>query len=115
MGPVLPVALYSHAIAAINESVYIVTGGCTAKPETQLWRLEGSLTGTTCTLSKTYYYYGERKIWVPGPDLKVGRSGHAVGVVTDRVTLEKYVLVVGGRYGNTEIILPGADEWKTGT
>ena len=55
--------------------------------------------------------------WSEGPTLKYKRKNHAVGVVTDKSTLKRLVVVTGGvgeegKVKPTEILLK--DSWSIG-
>ena len=72
--------------------------------------------------AKTYYYnytkpHHEKGIWSEGPTMQYRRKKHAVGIVTDRMTLKKFVVVTGGvgvegALKSTEILLE--DSWTKG-
>ena len=81
-GPDLPMALDSHAMAAINSTVSMVIGGD-----------DGS--GLDRTASTFYYNHIEDE-WSNGPSLMQSRSNHAAGIVTDELTNENFVSVTGG-------------------
>ena len=109
-GPDLPKTLYNHAIVALNESVYMIIGGVGP--------------GFSWTVG-TFYYYTDDKRWVAGPDLRQSRTNFAAGMVTDRVTNEKYAIVVGGfgciatngnctSVASVEMLFPGNNAWKSG-
>ena len=51
------------------------------------------------TFTSTFYYDHIKSEWITGPSLKQRRRFLAAGIVTDRVTNEKFVVVTGG--GNT--------------
>ena len=51
--------------------------------------------------------------WQPGPDLGKGRVEHAAGVITDHTTMEKYVVVTGGRDSNEVEVLVD-EKWISG-
>ena len=100
-GPQLPTPIYAHAIAFINSTVSIITGG---------W--------TTNTYSdRTWYFNHESQEFQPGPNLLEARSDHSSGSVTDQETKEKIAIIAGGfgidsNLDSTEILWNG--EWKTG-
>ena len=103
-GPQLPTQIRSFAIASINSTVSIITGG---------W------TNTGYTISdKTWYFNHASQEFQPGPNLLEARHGHSSGTVTDQVTKEKTAIVAGGLKNDndyldsTEMLLNG--EWKTG-
>ena len=102
-GPQLPSPISSHAIASINSSVSIITGG---------------RTNNNSYSDKTWYFNHASQEFQPGPNLLEGRCSHSSGTVTDQVTKEKTAIIVGGLKNSndyldsTEMLLNG--EWKTG-
>ena len=72
--------------------------------------------------AKTYFYdyentHHEKGKWFEGPTMQYKRKKHAVGIVTDRMTLKKFVVVTGGvsdegALKSTEILLE--DSWTKG-
>ena len=72
--------------------------------------------------AKTYYYDYKNNLheegkWSEGPTMQYKRKKHAVGIVTDRMTLKKFVVVTGGvgvegALKSTEILLE--DSWTKG-
>ena len=94
----LPTPIYGHAIASINSTVSIITGGYHNS-------------------DKTWYFNHAIQEFQPGPNLLKGRTGHSSGSVTDQETKEKMTIIAGGFSSNgpldsTEMLLNG--EWKTG-
>ena len=95
-----------HASVAINSTTWITTGG-TSDEKLQ---------------KKTYFYNKNERQFIAGPQLLTGRSAHVVGILHDKaVTNQKYLVVIGGRDYNNNILdsveilkLDGANEWKTG-
>ena len=81
-GPDLPMALESHAMAAINSTASMVIGG-----------YDGS--GFDGTASTFYYNHIENE-WSNGPSLRQSRYHHAAGIITDELTNENFVSVTGG-------------------
>jgi hypothetical protein len=100
-GPQLPIPIFFHAIASINSTVSIITGG---------------ETNTNLYTNRTWYFNHAKQEFTPGPDLSVGRYVHASATITDQETKEKIVVVSGGYNGSfldsTEILLNG--EWVAG-
>jgi len=95
----LPQALSYHAIASINSSVAILSGG---------W-VDGSAS------RRTWFYKHATRTFSKGPELKTARSGHASGTVIDQETNEVIPMVTGGynsggTLDSTEILLDG--QWK---
>ena len=102
-GPDLPFPLSGHAMIAINSSAFMVTGG--KLPNGRL-------------SPQTSYFFEDDHVWLPGPDLIKGRYTHTTGLVTDAVTLEQFVVVVGGFSDSgfedtVEMLLPGSNEWNS--
>ena len=99
-GPDLPLALFGHAIVALNRGVFILIGG-----RSDDW------------YSSATYFYEEKKGWRPGPNLKNGRRYHTAGVLTDRVSTKQYIVAVGGSGAWTSVEYleyPGSNEWMKG-
>ena len=101
-GPQLPEPMWQHAIASINSTVSIITGGRTS------WINYSD---------KTWYYNHASQKFQPGPNLTEARTYHSSGSVTDQETKEKMVIIAGGSNStdfldSTEMLLNG--EWKTG-
>jgi len=93
----LPEAIDSHAIASINSSVAILSGG---------W-VDGSVS------RRTWFYKHATRTFSGGPDLKTARMYHASGTVIDQDTNEVIPMVTGGinsdydKLDSTEILLDG--------
>ena len=102
LGPQLPTPNYIHAIASINSTVSIISGGNAY--------LDDNYT------DKTWYFDHVSQEFQPGPNLLQPRLLHSSGTVTDQETKEKIVIKVGGFYidylDSTEMLLNG--EWVTG-
>ena len=101
-GPDLPMALYGHAMVAINNTHSIVIGGN-----------DGGYSG----VSSTFYYDRNEGEWIDGPSLMQVRGYHAAEFVTDEVTDEQILAITGGFYADyyfdsTEILLDG--KWVQG-
>ena len=98
LGPDLPMALFFHAMVAINSTCSMVIGG--------------SSYGYSAS---TFFYDRNEGEWINGPSLMQARGHHAAGIVTDEVTDETFVAVTGG-FGSvglfTEILQDG--EWVQG-
>merc|ERR1712018_487120 len=67
---------------------------------------------------QTWFYSHKNKEFTPGPQLKEGRGGHTAGLVTDKQTGEKIIIVSGGFDGrlnilkSTELLIDGS--WQQG-
>ena len=101
-GPQLPTPIFAHAIASINSTVSIITGGLELDTDTES--------------DKTWYFNHARQKFQPGPNLLEARRRHSSGTVTDQETGEKMTIIAGG-YSNgnldsTEMLLNG--EWMAG-
>ena len=81
LGPDLPMALFHHAMVAINSSCSMVIGGYSND-----WS------------ASTFFYDHNEDEWINGPSLIEGKENHAAGIVTDEVTDEHFVAVTGGSY-----------------
>ena len=79
-GPDLPMALENHAMVAINSTCTIVIGG-----------FDG-----ISNYASTFFYDRNEGEWITGPSLMQARYWHAAGIVTDEVTDEHIIAVVGG-------------------
>ena len=72
--------------------------------------------------ASTYYYNHEAEQWIEGPNLIQGRRYHAAGVLFDKYTLQKIVIVTGGgnrKDGNTDTLFDStemliANQWVSG-
>ena len=95
-GPDLPIALFHHAMVAINSTCSMVIGGKDSNGYS----------------ASTHYYDRDQGEWFNGPSLMQSRSFHAAGIVTDEVTDEDFVAVTGGLlilhyFDSTEILQDG--------
>ena len=101
-GPDLPTAVRFPAMTSINETVSILSGGCT---------------NLNCFSAQTWYYNHDTESFTSGPDLLEGRLAHDSSTNVDKVTKAKIVVVAGGYNGNrmdsTELLING--QWQTGT
>ena len=85
-GPELPTALEGHKMIDITDDLTLFIGGKDASG--------GVVTATFYfDHNRTHYEIGQ---WSFGPTMQYRRKNHAVGVVTDRTTLKKLVVVTGG-------------------
>ena len=108
-GPSLPIPIADSAICMINSSMSILVGGTTL-----------GTTLDTYQTDQSWYYNHEIEKFTDGPKLKIGRLGHSVGQITDSVTNEKTIIVVGGfsynesprNLDSTELLVNG--KWEQG-
>ena len=97
-GPPLPIGVYGHAMINLGNEKIILIGGLTGSNLSQ-------------TLKQTFVYNHNHSVWSSGPALNQARFYHAVGIVTDEATQEKFVFVAGGTKGSgmnlnsTEILI----------
>ena len=56
--------------------------------------------GTNSGSPKTYYFSLKTNKWISAPDLLQPRKFHTASVVTDFITKQDCILVVGGEYKN---------------
>ena len=98
----MPEAIQLHAIASVDETTSILTGGSTAS-------------GTS---ANTWLFSHVSNQFQAGPSLLTGRYGHASSTIQDRVTKENIVAVVGGWNGGyldtTELLFNGESTWQQG-
>ena len=109
-GEPLPVPLYYHAIASVNSTTSLLSGGCTIHQ-------------MDCGSPLTFFYNHVTQVFTSGPSLNIGRNYHASGTIIDKVTKEKFVVVTGGESYNdyngnyyidsTEILVD--QQWQEGT
>ena len=86
-GPNLPHGRDSHAIVSINETSSLLIGGAA----------QGQASAVHGVLNSTFYFSHETDQWMEGPILIQARMAHTAGLITDKVTRETFVIVVGGR------------------
>ena len=91
-GPNLPMPLYDHAMASFNSSLSMIISGFTCRTENQPDTRD-------MFTNKTWFYNHADQNFKPGPDSITARNWHTAGVITDRVTGKKIMVVAGG-YGN---------------
>ena len=80
-GPEMPVAVYLHSIASLDEKTWILTGG---------------ITSTTSSTDETWFFDPVSQEFQQGPPLITGRYWHASATLQDQDTKENIVAVVGG-------------------
>ena len=82
-GPAIPIALEHFAMVKINQSTSFLAGGFDIVSDSE----------------RTWFYYKEKHYdgkWLEGPDLEEARSDHSLGIITDSVTGQVYVVASGG-------------------
>ena len=104
-GPELPTALEGHKMIDITDDLTIVIGGSFAGIE------------KSTTYKYKYKSNHQEGHWSDGPTMQYRRRNHAVGVVTDRITLKKFLVVTGGvseegTLMSSEILF--GDSWSKG-
>ena len=102
----MPEAVHLHAIASVDETTYILTGGSTKSgPSAKI-------------TANTWLFSHVSNQFQAGPSLLTGRYGHASSTIQDRVTKENIVAVVGGYNGGTldttELLFNGESTWQQG-
>ena len=98
-GPSIPFKVDRHTMTNINTTTSILIGGF--------------LNGAPSS-AETFYFDHLTSEWTSGPKLNNGRVHHAAGIVTDTVTGEKLLVVVGGSNAekSTEILI--GKDWFEG-
>ena len=102
----MPEALHSHAVASVNETTTILTGG---QP-------------SVVSSAKSWFFSHVSQQFQAGPNLITGRRGHASATIQDKVTMENIVAVIGGFKGtiptayldSVELLINGESEWQQG-
>ena len=100
----MPEAVYRYAIASVNETTSILTGGQST---------------SSSSSAKTWFFSHVSQQFQAGPNLITGRYTHASATIQDKVTMENIVAVIGGYNGGgytdtTELLFNGESEWKQG-
>ena len=103
-GPLMPIALYYHAMVKINDTTSILVGGLTSDSDYS---------------KRTWYNDGK---WLDGPDLEKARYKHSVGIIRDPFTDKIYIVAAGGSKGHgtdsyindVEILDLQENKWETG-
>ena len=83
-GPEMPIALASHDITSLSDSVFIITGGRSSD---------------SYYSADTFVYYLDSKVWEQGLSFNEARSDHISGIVTETSTFGKILVVAGGFNG----------------
>ncbi len=96
-GPDLPVKLYHHCFARLNQTTAFAASGLISPR----------------VYSRTSYFFDiSQESWTTGPDLKIGRTSAACGLVSN------LAIVVGGRspsvQSTTEILDLESNVWSSG-
>ena len=106
-GPDLPIAVFIHAMTAINDTVSLLSGGWT----------DPGVINVYIYSNQTWYYNHDTEAFTSGPDLLAGRYLHGSAINVDKVTKAEIVVITGGWNGNvmdsTEMLING--QWETGT
>ena len=115
-GPEMPEAVFRHAVAVVNETTSILTGGLT-----------DGLCQIDCLdsfrhLDKTWFFNHVSQQFQTGPNLITGRYDHTSATIQDKVTMENIVAVIGGFKGtiptayldSVELLINGESEWQQG-
>ena len=105
-GPEMPEAVSRHAIAVVNETTSILTGGCTDGIGLERFR----------HLNKTWFFNHVSQQFQTGPHLITGRYDHTSATIQDKVTMENIVAVFGGSnyLGSAKLLINGESEWQQG-
>ena len=108
-GPEMPEAVSRHAIAVVNETTSILTGGCTDGIGLERFR----------HLNKTWFFNHVSQQFQTGPHLITGRYDHTSATIQDKVTMENIVAVFGGFNGaayldSAELLINGESDWQLG-
>ena len=111
-GPEMPEAVSRHAVAVVNETTSILTGGLTDGRGSEAFR----------HLDKTWFFNHVSQQFQTGPNLITGRYDHTSATIQDKVTMENIVAVIGGFKGtiptahldSVELLINGESEWQQG-
>ena len=106
----MPEPNMGHAIASVNETTTILTGG---QP-------------SVVSSAKTWFFSHVSQQFQAGPILITGRRRHASATIQDKVTMENIVAVIGGAgrrrdhnyfvdfLNSTELLFNGESAWQQG-
>ena len=115
VGPEMPEGVFRHAVASVNETTSIISGGSTSSAITNQ---RGS--------PKTWFFNHVSQQFQTGPLLITSRHSHASATIKDHQTMENIVVVIGGwnynnpmtyedaRLDSTELLINGESEWQQG-
>ena len=97
----MPEASWDHAVASVNETTSILSGGYTSGRS-----------------AKTWFFNHVSQQFQAGPSLITARRSHASATIQDKVTMENIVAVVGG-FNNgyldtTELLINREIAWQQG-
>ena len=106
----MPKHVWTHAIASVNETTSILTGGHSPG---------GGV------MEKTWFFCHVSQQFQKGPSLITARRFHASGTIQDKVTMENIVAVIGGSgrkpqgyyadfLNSTELLFNGESAWQQG-
>ena len=84
--PEMPIALASHDITSLSESVFIITGGRSSD---------------SYYSADTFVYYSDSNVWEQGLSFNEARSDHISGIVTEDSTFGQILVVAGGFNGTS--------------
>ena len=99
-GPNLPGTFASHCILMVNTSTAMLIGNSIG------WQQE----------SWFYNFEGQETGWILGPDLNIGRSSHACGLIKDSESTGMMLVIAAGGEDerSTESFVLGTHEWIMG-
>ena len=124
-GPEMPVKVFRHAVADVNETTSILTGGLTG----------GTGLASFRNLDRTWFFNHVSQQFQTGPHLITGRYDHTSATIQDKVTMENIVAVFGGTKAtfndaavcggtkptvndayldSVELLINGESEWQQG-
>ena len=83
-GPEMPIALASHDITSLSDSVFIITGGRSSD---------------SYYSDDTFVYYTDGNVWEQGLSFNEARSDHISGIITETSTFGQILVVAGGFNG----------------
>ena len=112
VGPEMPEEVFRHAVAVVNKTTSILTGGLTG----------GTSLASFRNLDRTWFFNHVSQQFQTGPHLITGRYDHTSATIQDKVTMENIVAVFGGFKGTTsdayldsvEFLINGESEWQQG-
>ena len=84
--PEMPIALASHDITSLSDSVFIITGGRSSD---------------SYYSADTFVYYSDSNVWEQGLSFNEARSDHISGIVTETSTFGQILVVAGGFNGTS--------------